>query len=448
MKCTTGIWMWTVNVTIDGEDITLLVLDNEGMSAGGSGENDAKIFALSMLLSSVLMFNSLPGNLEENSIDDLCVLNRLSNVIKPLPSFDYLDNIENLYRLSAPRFCWILRDFCQNLVDATGTEISTNEFMENYLLPRPQDINNDINSVGTSGGGKDRNNLRHSLKSLFPDRKCFALARPIFDEAALRTIEKCPASMLRPEFTANLDDLRQAVMGSLPIKKMCGRSMSGAMLSDLIDFFVQSLNRSGVIELSDSIERISRRECDRAFDLATDRYFATMATVTSGVEVALLESTHDAAFASSMSLYDSLSFGPYCPSQRAALMKTLMSERGRAIESNYAASAAACDILARELFQTHIHPKLYPASGPSLFEGSPEGLAELWASMGEAYYAAARGPAKKVVFSELCQQRMIEAAVALTGGIRTRYEGQLRVLQVSLSLGAPNSLMLHTRCIF
>ena len=60
---TMGIWMWVVPekyVDEHGREFTIVLLDSEGADAvGAEGRNDDSIFTLSVLLSSVLIYNSV-----------------------------------------------------------------------------------------------------------------------------------------------------------------------------------------------------------------------------------------------------------------------------------------------------------------------------------------------------------------------------------------------------
>lgn len=42
--------------------------------------------------------------------------------------------------------------------------------------------------------------IRESIKSLFPNRDCFALVRPMTEESQLQRLETVPLDKLRPEF--------------------------------------------------------------------------------------------------------------------------------------------------------------------------------------------------------------------------------------------------------
>lgn len=45
-----------------------------------------------------------------------------------------------------------------------------------------------------------RAQIRESIKSLFPDRDCFTLVRPVNDEDQLARLDALPQSEMRPEF--------------------------------------------------------------------------------------------------------------------------------------------------------------------------------------------------------------------------------------------------------
>lgn len=62
--------------------------------------------------------------------------------------------------------------------------------------PRPRCANASPDSVTPCAAEQ----IRESIKSLFPDRDCFTLVRPVADEAALRGLGTLPREELRPEF--------------------------------------------------------------------------------------------------------------------------------------------------------------------------------------------------------------------------------------------------------
>jgi Guanylate-binding protein, N-terminal domain/Guanylate-binding protein, C-terminal domain len=71
-----------------------------------------------------------------------------------------------------------------------AAQVSPREYLESALQQ--------VKGAGRSVEAK--NAIRESIKSLFPDRDCFCLVRPINDEKSLQQLESLPAAQLRPEF--------------------------------------------------------------------------------------------------------------------------------------------------------------------------------------------------------------------------------------------------------
>lgn len=66
--CTQGLWMWTKPLLETNSNTCVFFMDSEGANSLEKGQShDAKIFALSVLLSSLFMFNTV-GCIDEKSI--------------------------------------------------------------------------------------------------------------------------------------------------------------------------------------------------------------------------------------------------------------------------------------------------------------------------------------------------------------------------------------------
>ncbi len=64
-----------------GSELNLIVIDTEGLGAYDEDENhDAKIFLLALLLSSLLIYNSV-GTIDENALNSLSLVINLSKKI-------------------------------------------------------------------------------------------------------------------------------------------------------------------------------------------------------------------------------------------------------------------------------------------------------------------------------------------------------------------------------
>lgn len=78
--CTKGIWMWNRPVPLTS-DVNVLLIDTEGLASTERSTNvDIKIFSLSILLSSLFIYNQM-GPITENSLEDLALVANLSTHI-------------------------------------------------------------------------------------------------------------------------------------------------------------------------------------------------------------------------------------------------------------------------------------------------------------------------------------------------------------------------------
>ena len=112
--------------TPNGE-VSLIVIDTEGLGAFDEDENhDAKIFLLAVLLSSMLIYNSV-GTIDENALNSLSLIVSLSKKIQlRKESSDESDDVAKMF----PSFIWVLRDFTLKLVDLEGNRITPKQYLE------------------------------------------------------------------------------------------------------------------------------------------------------------------------------------------------------------------------------------------------------------------------------------------------------------------------------
>ena len=68
---TKGVWVWGEPMMVDGDEVNVVFVDTEGFEATGmSDAYDDRIFALSSIMSSVLVYN-LPETVKEGDIEKL-----------------------------------------------------------------------------------------------------------------------------------------------------------------------------------------------------------------------------------------------------------------------------------------------------------------------------------------------------------------------------------------
>ncbi|CDW77066.1 guanylate-binding n-terminal domain containing protein [Stylonychia lemnae] len=118
-SCTKGLWMWSEPANaLSNSNEQVLLIDTEGLGSLEEDSNhDAKIFALALMVSSLIVYNSV------GSIDDEAI-QRLGLVIK-LSKYVDLDELRQ-----TPRLLWLLRDFSLQLQNEQKEEITANQYLQ------------------------------------------------------------------------------------------------------------------------------------------------------------------------------------------------------------------------------------------------------------------------------------------------------------------------------
>ena len=205
--CTKGIWIWSEpimiknNNSINNEEFPCFMIDTEGLGAYDEEVNhDSKIFLISILISSLFIFNSF-GTIDENAISSLSFVLSLSKTIKLKNSFKE-DNKNELAKYF-PCFLWLLRDFSLKLVDQSGKNITEKQYLEHAL----ENIKGEENDEMV----KEKNRVRSLIRTYFPERDCFTLVRPVEDEKNLQNLQALNDDELRSEFLEQAKNFRNKV---------------------------------------------------------------------------------------------------------------------------------------------------------------------------------------------------------------------------------------------
>jgi hypothetical protein len=72
----------------------------------------------------------------------------------------------------------------------SASQVTPKDYLERALRP----------TKGSDPGVVAKNRIRQSITTLFPDRECFCLVRPVSSEKQLQNLDALPAAQLRPEF--------------------------------------------------------------------------------------------------------------------------------------------------------------------------------------------------------------------------------------------------------
>lgn len=159
--CTRGLWICTEPlVGADGRSVYLV--DSEGIDAlDVESEHDVKIFALAVLLSSTLVYNSM-SHLDEAAVQTLSLMTKVAESVGEGRSDHHL--------------YWVLRDFRLQLVDADGKRLSHSDYLERAL--------------------EGKCATRDAIKRVFPTRHLVTLPRPQDDDKFDRFLRTWRAHLL------------------------------------------------------------------------------------------------------------------------------------------------------------------------------------------------------------------------------------------------------------
>ena len=243
--CTRGIWL--SRQFLPGQDggTDVLVMDTEGIDAlDAENENDVRVFALAVLLSSAFVYNSM-SHLDEAALQTLSIMTRIADTFANEGGPQH-----------HPTLYWVLRDFALQLKDEEGNTITGTEYLERAL----------------DGAPASKCATREALKTVFPTRHLVTMPRPHRGESAQK-LDARGSSALNPSFEKSISEFRSRVcMHSSPM--MCGAGgggecgrrdadervpMTGAMYAAYIRHVVEKVNSDGAIpKLQDSWTLLSK----------------------------------------------------------------------------------------------------------------------------------------------------------------------------------------------
>ena len=272
--CTKGLLLATKILKIkqaDGSKLNTLVIDTEGIGAlNASSTHDARIFALAMLHSSFMLYNSM-GPIDEAALENLSLITNLTKEIrfrsndgKEAAAAEISTEIgmgeevikgDSELRSYFPSLLWVLRDFSLKMVDENNASITSDQYLEHAL------------AHSETGGAHDqqKNRIRKTLRTFFPDRACVQLVRPSNHEGEVDMADK---SKLRPEFLVGLKHLHSTIIRGIKPKLVGGKPISGPIFVKMCECFVAAINNNAMPVVRDVWDMLSKDRCSEALNEA------------------------------------------------------------------------------------------------------------------------------------------------------------------------------------
>ncbi|GBF94948.1 hypothetical protein Rsub_07449 [Raphidocelis subcapitata] len=445
--CTKGLWMWSAPqacVDADGRPFHLVLLDSEGIDAcDQTAQYSTQIFSLAVLLSSLFVYNQM-GGIDEAALDRLSLVVEITKHIRvraaaderggspggaasppppPLlaggmggagaaaaagwPGTMDADAAAELRRFT-PSFLWLLRDFYLRLEDENGRQararraagllaglsrrrgvVSAREYLESALTPAP----------GPGAAAAAKNAVRASIKSLFPDRDCAMLVRPMHEERALVCLDSTPAEQLRPEFREGL------ILRKARPKRLGSHTITGPLLAALAEAYVGAINAGAVPTIATAWQGVAERECRRAAEAAEAAYAAQFQE---GVdpEEECLDKEHARALGAARAAFAAVAVGERavrrahetrcleaCAARFAQLRACRLAEASAAVSDLLLAGAGALSEAAAAAAASAAARGEDAVAGPGPGSAAAAMERELCRFL-DGYAASARGPAK------------------------------------------------------
>nr|XP_055059192.1 guanylate-binding protein 1-like isoform X1 [Misgurnus anguillicaudatus] len=282
---TKGIWMWCVpHPSIPGH--TLVLLDTEGLGdvEKGDSQNDGWIFCLAVLLSSTLVYNG-KGVIDNDAVEKLHYVTELAELIKirsPSAGADEEEEVEDSeFVCFFPSFVWAVRDFTLELV-INGKKVTEDEYLD-FALQLKKGLTKKVSEY---------NLPRECIRRYFPSRKCFVFPSPTSSEN-MTHLESLQEQDLAPGFLEATDHFCEYIFVKSDVKKLKGgRRVTGKMLGQLAQIYVDTISSGNVACLDNAVVTLANLENQAAVEEALQVYKNGMKEVKFPVSVYDFTSKH------------------------------------------------------------------------------------------------------------------------------------------------------------
>jgi hypothetical protein len=277
---TKGIWMWVGDFP-DDPSKAMVLLDTEGLHdpEKGSKTHDAQIFTLSVLLSSMLIYNT-KGTIDASSLDGLHLATELTSHITM--KTDGEEETGEDFAKFFPTLIWAVRDHHLEL-SVDGKEITANQYLENCLTMKKTKKKQDM----------AYNNIRETLRDFFKERHCFIFPLPT-NMDNLKNLDHMMLDDLDPGFTKAGDKFAQFVASAGPCKMVRGKAITGGMYATLAEQYVTAIV-SGNVNIESAYDSMIYMENTKSLKEAEDSYQKDMSSIQLPVEMDVLNAANKKA---------------------------------------------------------------------------------------------------------------------------------------------------------
>ncbi len=322
---TKGVWVWGEPIPVqspDGETINIMLFDTEGFESTGKADSyDDRIFALSTLISSVLIYN-LPESIRESDVEKLSFAAELAKAFytSTTTSSDEESQAQDTPIRPGSMVWLIQRDFLQGATLKKTLETALKQVPNPHKDPAIEQLNR----------------IRQGLAAITGNSTALGLPQPHLERTRLCEI---PDSELDPAYIQKREELKQFTMKSALPKVVKGQALDGPGLAELISQVVTALNDRDIPTAGSLVEYFNRElvEACRA------QFVKSLEKVVIPVEQSTLEAAADTARKTAFAKFEKERFGSAVASLREILDAALKRELSSRQTSNTYESSRVCE---------------------------------------------------------------------------------------------------------
>ncbi|KAI1887371.1 hypothetical protein AGOR_G00189610 [Albula goreensis] len=353
---TKGIWMWCVPHPCKN-DHTLVLLDTEGLGnvEKGDPKNDTWIFALAVLLSSTLVYNSM-GTINSQALMNLYYVTELTDHIKVKSGSEGQDETSSKYALFFPSFVWVVRDFTLDLV-SNGKKITSDEYLENSMKLK----------TGYSKHTAASNDASECIQTFFPKRKCFVMYRPV-SQNDLRILDQLYDTDLDPGFIQQATEFCKYIFDNSEKKMISeGTPVTGKVLGRLAGTYVDAIQSGTIPCLENAVLAVSQVENAAAVEQSYALYRrlleerVVLSAETGAVKEEELSAVHNVCLEEALRHFKAQSFNDKEDKFQKDLKERIMKEYDGKCSEN--AALSFCSTLLQRLWDSLDHASYMRSGG-------------------------------------------------------------------------------------
>lgn len=340
---TKGVWVWGEPIAVRDsadQELNLVFFDTEGFESTGKADAyDDRIFALSTLISSVLIYN-LPESIRESDVEKLSFAAELASAFYGKAHQGGQDLKQSV---QPGAMIWLIqRDFLQGDSLAATLQAALDQVPNPYNDPAIEQLNR----------------IRNGLRAIASNSTALGLPQPHIERTRLCEI---PDDQLDPEYLAKRESLKQTVFHSAAPKYVRGTPLTGESLANLIQETVTALN-DREIPTSGSLVRYFNREL---VDSCRQLFGKLLEEKKLPVETIVLETFAEQARKKVEEKFENEKFGYDTQDLRQSLAGALDKEYAMRQAANTYESAQVCDAaeLECEMVLEHEASQRLPSTG-------------------------------------------------------------------------------------